>query len=130
MIGNLGGKIVFEVSDKKVMNFTNFSQNVSAKWATHTRILGKAKSEFLGAELRTITFDMLLDAHLGVRPRTTLELLERMVEKGVSGVLVIGDKPIGEHQWKVKEIGETWDIVMNRGELARAKVKVTLEETL
>lgn len=130
MIGNLGGKIMFEVSDKKVLTFNNFNQNVSARWAKHERIMGKAKSEFLGPDLRTITLDIRLDAHLGVRPRTTLETIERMVEKGVSSVLVIGEKPVGEHKWKIKEMSEAWNIIMNRGELVSANLKLTLEETL
>lgn len=130
MLGNLGGKIVFETSNSKVLNFTGFTKNVSGNWATHSRILGKAKSEFLGANLQTISFNMRLDVAHGVKPLDTLELLERMVEHGVAMVLVIGDSRVGKNYWKVTSISETWDTILNKGELAKASVSVSLEETL
>jgi len=130
MIGNLGGKIIFEVSDKKILTPNNFNKNVTANWAKHNRILGKPKSEFLGADLQTITFDMVLDVMHGVKPKDTLALLERMVEHGVWMVLVIGNERIGKHYWKVTSISEQWDTVLNKGELVKATVSVSLEEAL
>lgn len=130
MLGNLGGKIIFETSDSKILNFTNFTKNVSGNWATHSRILGKAKSEFLGANLQTISFEMRLDAEHGVKPMDTLGLLERMVEHGVAMILVIGDLRVGQNYWKITSISEKWDTILNKGELVKASVSISLEETL
>ncbi len=47
MIGTLGKKIVFEVSDDTVMTFQNMSREVSGRWANHEALGVKPKPEFL-----------------------------------------------------------------------------------
>lgn len=130
MVGMLSKMLVFEVSDKKCQTFNDFNQTISGKWTNHDRILGKPKSEFLGADLRTISFTMHLDACLGVKPRAMLDLLERMVEHGRSMPLVIGNKRVGKNCWKILEISEAWNVIMNKGELVQADVDVKMEESL
>ena len=122
------GDIIFETSDKKILTFNGFTQGVSGRWATHERIGLKPKQEFLGASLRTISFNMTLNASNGVKPREMLEKLESLVENGIANTLIVGTKPIGENQWIIKEISETWDVVMNKGELAKASLSLSLEE--
>lgn len=130
MIGNLGGKIIFEVSDEKVLTFTEFTKTVSANWTNHKMISGKPKSEFLGAELQTITMDIKLDATLGVKPIETIGLIERMVEHGLSMVFVLGNERVGKNCWKITSVSETWNRILNHGELVSASVSLSLEESL
>lgn len=127
-IGNLGKEIIFETSDQRIFTFSKFSQKVSGRWSKHEVIRDKPKSEFNGADLRTITFTIVLDAHLGVRPRATLERLESFVENGEVDMLVIGNKRVGNGLWKMTDISETWDYLYSKGELVRANVDVSLEE--
>ena len=77
---------------------------------------------------RKVTFKMSFSAMLGVRPREMLEKLVGMVEKGKVDYLVIGGKAVGENRFAITDMGETWDTVYSRGELARASVTVTLKE--
>lgn len=127
-IGNLGRSIVFSTSDAKILTFTDLKQTVSGRWATHERIQKKAQSEFLGADLRSITFKITLSAMHGVKPRKTLEIMEAMVENGTVEALVIGGVKVGANRWKMTSISETWDTIMNKGELSQATVSITLEE--
>lgn len=127
-IGNWGRKITFTVSDQKILTFKNFTRKVSGVWTTHSRAGAKDVSEFIRPGLQTVTFDIELNAMLGVKPRTTLELLERCVESGEYNLLVIGGRRIGTLYWKITNTSEAWDQVLDRGELVKAKVTVTMEE--
>lgn len=129
-IGSLGKNIVFSTSDKKILTFSDFNQNISGRWAKHERMIKKPQSEFLGPDLRQITFKISLDARLGVKPRKTLETIEKMIEKGTVEQLVIGGKKVGSYKWKILSMSETWDTILNKGELLRAKASLTLEEYL
>jgi len=129
-IGNLGKVIVFSTSDKKILSFTDFTQSVSGRWATHERILKKAQSEYLGPGLRSISFKISLNALHGVKPRKTMEAMENMVEKGTAERLVIGKKKVGKYKWKMTSISEAWDTILDKGELMKATVSITLEEYL
>lgn len=128
MIGTLGNKIVFEVSDDAVMTFQNMSREVSGRWADHEAMGVKPKSEFLGPGNQSISLPITLSAALGVRPRTVLQTVEDMVESGAAEYLVIGTRPVGKNPFRLTGSSETWDRVYSRGELAKATVTITLEE--
>ena len=83
-IGTLGKNIVFEVSDKQVMAFSEMSREVSGRWATHETMSVKPKPEFLGPGLQSVTLTITLSAALGVRPRAMLEAVGNMVETGTA----------------------------------------------
>lgn len=129
-IGSLGKNIVFSTSDKKILTFSDLKQTVAGRWTTHSRIQKKPLSEFLGADLRGITFKITLNAAHGIKPRKTMESMERMVEQGTVENFILGGKKIGKNKWKMTSISETWDTIMNKGELVKANVSITLEEYL
>lgn len=129
-IGNFGKLIVFETSDSKVLNFNNFQKTVSANWGKHERIGKKPRSEFLNPELQSITFTIVLNAQHGVRPRKTLESIERAIESGRVESLVIGAAKVGKNKWKITQMSEAWDTILSHGELMKASLNLTLEEYL
>jgi hypothetical protein len=129
-IGNLGKLITFKTSDKRILTFSNLQQTVSGRWSTHERIMRKPLSEFNGADLRSITFTIQLDAMLGVRPRKTLEKIEKSVENGLTYPMVIGGKKIGKNKWAITKISEKWNVIYNKGELAKATLDISLTEYL
>lgn len=129
-IGNFGKLIVFETSDSRVLNFNNFQKTVSANWGKHERKGKKPRSEFLNPELQGITFTIVLNAQHGVRPRKTLESIERAIESGCVESLVIGAAKVGKNKWKIMQMSETWDTILSHGELMKASLDLTLEEYL
>lgn len=129
-IGCWGTGLVFSVSDDMVKTFMNLKRTTSSSWATHSRIGKKDEVEFLRPGLQKITFTMELNAMLGVRPRAMLEMLERSVEKGTVNTFVIGGKRVGSHRWRITGTSEEWDVLLNKGELVKASVSVTMEEYL
>ena len=127
MIGSFGS-VVFQTSDRKILTPRGIQQTTGSSWALHNVVGGKQKAEYTGQTLRTISFEITLSAELGVRPRKTLEQLERMAEGREAYLLVIGGRPIGENPWRLVSLSETWDTVLNRGELVSAKASLNLEE--
>lgn len=130
MVGSWGNKLFFSVSDSKILTFDNFKRKISGEWATHSRAKDKDTSEFIRPGLQSVSFDMLFDATLGVRPRAMLDTLQRAVETGEYNLLVIGNRRVGDYWWKITDTSEAWENIFNRGELVTAKVTVTMEEYL
>lgn len=129
-IGSWGKKLVFSTSDKKILTFEKMSRTVSATWVTHSRVGRKDRSEFIRPDLQSVSFIIVLDATLGVRPREMLGTLTNAVEAGEVNTLVIGGKKVGSNKFKIKQASEAWDCVLTKGELAQAKVTLTMEEYL
>nr|DAL26049.1 MAG TPA_asm: hypothetical protein [Caudoviricetes sp.] len=128
MIGTFGTSIVFEVSEDRLLAFKKLSQEVKGRWASHETLGAKPKKEFLGADAREGSLEIYLSAGLGVRPRTTLQTLEKMVESGATEYLIIGDMPLSENKYAITAVSEAWDKVYNDGSLVKATVSITLEE--
>ena len=78
MVGLLGG-LRFRVSRSQVLTFKNFKREVSATWNSIDRIGMKPLTEFGGADLQKISFDVTLDASLGVRPIKLIKIIDRMI---------------------------------------------------
>lgn len=126
-IGSLGSLITFEVSDKKILAFKDLQVNASGSWSYHDIISKKPRSEFNGAELKDSSFSIVLSAEHGVKPRETMDKIVKAVESGQVMPFTLGGKVIGSN-WIIKSNSGMYDIVMNKGEVAKATVKITLEE--
>ena len=126
-IGSLGSLITFEVSDKKILTFKDLQVNASGSWSYHDIISKKPRSEFNGAELKDSSFSIVLSAEHGVKPRETLDKIVKAVESGTVMSFTLGGKIIGSN-WIIKSNSGMYDIVMNKGEVAKATVKITIEE--
>ncbi len=127
-VGSLGSSIVFTVSEGQVLTFSNMTRETAGRWASHEAMGVKPKAEFLGPDCQKITLDIQLSATLGIRPRRVLETIEDMVESGTAEYLIIGSRPVGRNPFRVTASSEAWDTIYSGGELARAKVSLTLEE--
>lgn len=127
-IGNLGEYIVFSVSSDKVLTFNKMTQTVKGRWTNHNVIGKKPKSEFLGADTRSLNLSIKLDVMLGVKPIKVLKTLEHAVEDGSIFPFILGGKKVGSNSWVITQMSETWDCVYSKGELIKASVSLTLQE--
>lgn len=128
LIGNLGSIITFETSDRRILTFKSFKKEVSANYTEHNRFSQKPQSEFTGAGLATVSFDITLNASFGVKPRAVMEAIEQAVETGRAETLVIGGRQIGTGKWVITSMSESWDYMYAGGELVAAKMSLTLKE--
>lgn len=122
------GPVVFEVSSEKVSTFDNFQRTESGRWAAHEVLHQKPKSEFLGPDVGSITFDMNFNVFLNVHPQKEIDKLIRLVRVGAVHTLIIGEKRHGIHKWKITSVGQTYKTWDNRGNVLSATVSVSLEE--
>lgn len=129
-IGNIGKKVVFETSDKKILNFKKMQRTVKGRWASHSRVGKKPKKQFLGPDADQITFTITLNAQHGVKPRKTVGNIEKLIRTGKPQTVVIGKKKVGSHKYVITEISESWDTILNKGEVVKITCDITLEEYL
>lgn len=129
-IGHIGKSVVFETSDRKILNFTKMQRIVKGRWASHSRLGKKPKKQFLGPDADQLTFSITLNAEHGVQPRKTIENIEKLIQTGKPQTVVIGSKKVGANKYAITEISEDWDTILNRGEVVKITCDITLEEYL
>ena len=129
-IGHIGKTVVFETSDRKILNFTKMQRTVKGRWASHSRIGKKPKKQFLGPDADQLTFSITLNAEHGVRPRKTIENIEKLIRTGKPQTVGIGSKKVGSNKYAITEISESWETILNKGEVVKITCDITLEEYL
>ena len=129
-LGLFGETIKFEVSSDKILTFEQMKVTQAGRWATHPIIMKAPKSEFLGADLKECSMEVTLSAEHGVKPRATIDKIEKAVRSGVVDIIAIGGKIFGGngHKWYIESVSETWDEVWNMGELVKATIKMNFKE--
>ena len=129
-IGHIGKTVVFETSDAKIFNFKKMQRTVKGRWASHSRIGKKPRKQFLGPDADQLTFTITLNAEHGVKPRKTVEKIEKLIRTGKPQTVVIGNKKVGSNKYVITEISENWDTILNMGEVVKISCDITLEEYL
>lgn len=127
MIGSFGD-IIFETSDQRILNFTDFKYDSASRIEHHAVVNSKPVSEFIGPDIDTIEFTVNLNGRYGVKPRDEMDKWINKSNTGEVDILVIGNKSLGKDKWLVQKISEAWDVIFNAGELFSGKIDVTLEE--
>lgn len=125
MFGIFAG-VAFTVSEDRVQTFQDMSRETASRWATHEVISAKPKQEFLGPNLDSISFKMVLTAWRGTSPLALAEQLRSFCQKGKYGHLILGGKNFGKYV--IESISENYEIVTNSGQVIKSSVDVTLKE--
>lgn len=120
--------IIFEVSDEKIYTFNGFKLDASARYEAHEIIGKKPITEYIASNLKTITLTINLNGSYGVSPIEEMRKWMNLAETGEADYLVIGWEVMGDDQWVVKSVSETWDTFFNEGQLLSGKIDVTFEE--
>lgn len=119
--------IVFTVTRKTALILGNMKQDTSGKWVEHEILGSKPKSEFVGADLRTFSFDIMVDVRFGYKPHSVMKKIHQIVEKGKVDKLMVGTHKIGS-KWKMTNASDAFDVVYSGGEVSKATINVTLKE--
>lgn len=127
-IGNIGKTVVFCTSDEGILAFSKMGHTVKGRWVSRPRFKRKPRKQFLGPDAETISFNVVLNAQLGVAPRKTARAIEKLVRTGKPQTVVIGGRKMG--RYVVTEVSEAWERVLNMGEVAKMTCDLTLEEYL
>lgn len=122
------GNIVFETSDRRVLNPLGLQRTGGSEWATQKLIKGKPRVQYMQPKLRGVTFNIKLNSQNGIKPRKMLDELMDMAEGFTAYRLIINGKPLSPLPWRLVSVSESWGHMYNRGELVTVEVSLTLEE--
>ena len=125
-VGDTSKDVVFTVNPNVIETFQNMKVTKSVTYTTHKIHGYKAIPEMTGMEADTLTFDMVLSAHLGVNPKKELDKLEAFMKAGTICNLVLGNKLCG--RWVIKQMPYNVDYTYKDGEVSQATVSVSLIE--
>ena len=133
MIGAIGAKelddvIIFEVSDEKILTFQNFVRSNKARYTKHDILLKKPILEFTGADLDSITLQIILKAELSVNPRKEMDKLIRIQRDGITVSIIIGGGAFGMYRWVITDLNMPWERIDSKGILTSATCNLTLQE--
>lgn len=122
------GSLVFSVSEKTMRTFDKITWKTSAKYATHDRHIKMDVQEFLGPEPGSISFKIAFSVFHGTNPLSEIMKLNEMVNKGITGRLVLGGKVYGSYRWVISAISAEMKRYDNKGNCLAATVQVTMKE--
>ena len=122
------GDIKFSVSSKKVFSFRGMKRSYSARWAEHNIIGARPRMEYQGAGMDEITIEVVLDAELGVKPRSAMQRFRGAAKAGKAAYFYVGGKRVAVNKFYIESGSESWDMIWNKGELSRATASITFKE--
>lgn len=125
MIGYLG-EIVFQTSDRKIVNFTDLRLSLAPRWGKHEPVMTVPKSEFIGPGAKSVTFTMNLNVNNEINPRQQYEKLMELANKGTVLPFFLKEKPIGN--FVIKNLDFSPKTIDNQGGIWNGSVAVSLEE--
>ena len=127
MIGYFMG-VTFEVNDSRILTPSNMSGQHGSDWSTHNMIGGKGKSQWIGAKLRTYTFDILLRLQEGVNPAEVLETFRKAAEEYKVDYFILGNMPLSDNRFKITSLTDSEHKMLSNGVLVECKLNMTIEE--
>ncbi|MCD8364783.1 MAG: phage tail protein [Clostridiales bacterium] len=122
------GSIKFSVSSSKVFSFNNMKRSYSGRWASHNIIGKRPKMEFQGPDLDEITIEVILDAEMGVTPRSVMNDFRSAAKSGKVGYFYVGGSKVAVNKFYIEKGTENWNEIWNKGELVRATAQLTFKE--
>lgn len=127
MIGKFGD-IIFETNDKRIKNFSDLKRDSSIRTASHEIINSKPILEYQGPDLDSLSFSVVLNGNLGIKPKDELKMWREKHEEAEAEDFFLGDEKIGNNKWLITNISENYEKILNTGEILIAKLDITLQE--
>lgn len=122
------GSIPFIVSSRYLRTPSNLQCDLDSRWEDHKIIYQKPVSEFIGPNLKTLSFELVLTAQHNIGIKKDLETLEQMCSNGVVFPLIIGMRPFSQNYWRLDSMSVTDTYFSSTGQWIWAKVAVKLTE--
>ena len=122
------GGITFKVNANKTLTFHDMKRSYSGKWEEHPIIGKRPKLEFKGPGMDEITIEVILDAELGVKPRSVMKKFREAAKKGKVAYFYVGGKKVAKYKFYLESGTEHWKEIWNKGELVRSTAELTFKE--
>jgi len=123
------GPIIFQVSGIGAFTFSELTQNVSSRWATHEPVKSAPLSEFLGPGQDEVQMKITITKMLGVDPEITYELLRQFVRNGKIYPLILRGAPMSGNMWYAENIsGVSNHFAPRTGKILWTEMSLTFKE--
>ena len=122
------GGIRFSVNSRKAFSFSDMERSYSARWEKHDIIGKRPKMEFMGADMDEIKITVILDAQLGVKPRSAMKMFREAAKKGKAAYFYVGGRKVAVNKFCIESGTEHWDEIWSKGELIRATADIVFKE--
>lgn len=122
------GDITFRVNSDQVFSFRKMKRSYSARWAAHNIPGKRPKMEFQGPGMDEISIEVILDAELGVKPRSAMKKFRSAAKKGKVHYFYVGGKKVVARKLYISAGTENWNEIWSGGELVRATATLTFNE--
>lgn len=106
VVGSYGSRVVFEVTQDKVITPQSVKREFAAAYEEHKILAAKPRLEFLYPELSSFSFTVLFSASFGVNPRDQMLFLESYTRQGAAEQLILGGINYGRHV--ITKVSENW----------------------
>ncbi|MGL4566912.1 MAG: phage tail protein [Fusobacteriaceae bacterium] len=127
IIGTLG-KIVFSVSRFYIKTITDVSMDSSVNWSEHKIIGNKPKLQFLGAELDTVSFKIVLSAFQNVNPLKSADELSCYMKNGTVLNFILGGMKVGKGRYVITSLKESHKKFNSLGIVTVMEIDISLKE--
>lgn len=124
------GDVPFFVSSSKVQSFASVTWNGSANVSEHKRLNGNALTQPTGLSADNMKIEIYLSSALGIDPQDAIAKLFAMKRAFTPVTVVLGEKTYGKYKWLIKDVSVSMEQFDVNGNLATAKVSVSIIEYL
>lgn len=122
------GDVPFYASRAMLRTPTETTRSAGSRWSDHDLLLRKPVSQFVGPELETFSFSLILSSSYGLDPAKELRKLREMRDNGTVFPLIIGGRPLVQNYWRLESLSEGENYYTADGRLRQTKVSVRLKE--
>jgi len=84
--------------------------------------------EYQGPDLDTLNFSVILNGNLGLKPKDELKTWRKKYENVEAEDFLLASEKIGDNKWLITNISESYEKILNTGEILIAKLDITLQE--
>jgi hypothetical protein len=119
---------VFQVSLNRRYTLDGLTWSGALDTEAQEKVKDKPSTYIKGFGLETLSFEIPLRAENQINVRTEIEQWEAIRDKAVSGVFILGTRPIGKNKFLLKSVAVSDTMIDGKGLLLKATVKLELEE--
>lgn len=120
--------VAFMVSDTYVKTIKDYKRENGGRWVTHEIIGQKPILEFVGPGLVSLSFNVQLNAALGVNPKTELERLREICDTGEAALFVLAGEPVTKNRFILEKLSESIQYADGKGNILVAEASLSLKE--
>ena len=131
-LGNrtLSDVIIFSVGESTMRLLDNLTRTNTVRFAQNDILGKKPCREYIGPDIDTLSFDIILKSWWGCKPREELDKLIYLQRDGTLLTFLVGGKAFGRYKWTITSLTERMKHIDNCGNIHQIDCSITMDEYL